>query len=40
MIATSKAVALQVDDYIFLQLTQSKHVMLQFGDSLAVKTAH
>ncbi len=36
-ITTSEAVDLQVDDYIFLRPTQSEHVMLQFGDLLAVK---
>ncbi|MFP6834830.1 MAG: DSD1 family PLP-dependent enzyme [Pseudomonadales bacterium] len=36
-ITTSEAVDMQVDDYIFLRPTQSEHVMLQFGDLLAVK---
>jgi len=36
-IATSNAVDLQVDDYMFLRPTQSEFVMLQFGDLLAVK---
>ncbi|MDH3641501.1 MAG: alanine racemase, partial [Gammaproteobacteria bacterium] len=36
-ITTSESVDLQVDDYIFLRPTQSEHVMLQFGDLLAVK---
>jgi D-serine deaminase-like pyridoxal phosphate-dependent protein len=36
-VATSTAVDLQVDDYMFLRPTQSEHVMLQFGDLLVVK---
>jgi D-serine deaminase-like pyridoxal phosphate-dependent protein len=36
-VTTSKSVDLQVDDYMFLRPTQSEHVMLQFGDLLAVK---
>ena len=36
-ITTSKSVDLQVDDYMFLRPTQSEHVMLQFGDLLAVR---
>ena len=36
-ITTSQSVDLQVDDYLFLRPTQSEHVMLQFGDLLAVK---
>lgn len=36
-ITTSRAVNLGVDDYMFLRPTQSEHVMLQFGDLLAVK---
>ncbi|MDP6375310.1 MAG: DSD1 family PLP-dependent enzyme [Pseudomonadales bacterium] len=35
-VTTSTAVDLQVDDYMFLRPTQSEHVMLQFGDLLAV----
>ena len=38
-ITTSEAVDMQVDDYVFLRPTQSEHVMLQFGDLLAVKDA-
>lgn len=33
----SAATALEVDDYLFFRPTQSEHVMLQFGDLLAVK---
>jgi D-serine deaminase-like pyridoxal phosphate-dependent protein len=36
-ITTSDSVDLKVDDYIFLRPTQSEHVMLQFGDLVAVK---
>lgn len=36
-ITTSADVDLRVDDYMFLRPTQSEHVMLQFGDLLAVK---
>ena len=35
-VTTSRAVDLQVDDYMFLRPTQSEHVMLQFGDLLTV----
>ncbi len=38
-ITTSTAVDLAVDDYMFLRPTQSEHVMLQFGDLLAVSNA-
>ena len=33
----SEAVDMEVDDYVFLRPTQSEHVMLQFGDLIAVK---
>lgn len=33
----SAATGLDVDDYLFFRPTQSEHVMLQFGDLLAVK---
>jgi D-serine deaminase-like pyridoxal phosphate-dependent protein len=36
-VTTSRAVDLEVDDYMFLRPTQSEHVMLQFGDLLVVK---
>ena len=35
-VTTSRAVDLEVDDYMFLRPTQSEAVMLQFGDLLAV----
>jgi len=35
-ITTASDVDLQVDDYVFYRPTQSEHVMLQFGDLLAV----
>lgn len=36
-VTTSTAVNLAVDDYMFLRPTQSEHVMLQFGELLAVR---
>ena len=35
-VTTSRAVDLEVDDYMFLRPTQSEAVMLQFGDLLAL----
>jgi D-serine deaminase-like pyridoxal phosphate-dependent protein len=36
-VITSDSVDLAVDDYVFLRPTQSEHVMLQFGDLLALR---
>ncbi len=37
MVNGSAAVALEVDDYVFLRPTQSEAVMLQFGDLVVVR---
>ena len=37
MLNGSKAVVLEVDDYVFYRPTQSESVMLQFGDLALVR---